>query len=343
MKITILGNSNALLKDGWCQSLRHSLRDAEVVNLSVGGSASPALLYQLLARKHDVKNSDFIVIEPTVVDHGCDWQSPAKISTYAAATIDYAKSTGARVILLVLPRHAEFVKEPSPGMVAWSAAARRAEISVVDARLHLLPEAEKLNCKLNDLWRDNYGHLNASMQSLIGKLVAGEILGAAGAAGTDGYLIEESFRVLSGEEIALENGRAPIMRETSVMSLGVAQLAWGETLTLDIGISDAILGFMVNYGNLYHDQPAFLNVSAGDGSDLRQLNLANTFLTAEPTRKLVAMFRPVNIPAGHCRLEFVGSGSQEDSPDFLELCGILIGPETRLNRDWDVGGIGSLE
>lgn len=280
------------------------------------------------------------MIEPTVVDHGCDWQSPAKISTHAAATIEKAKSTGARVILLILPRKAEFVKHPSPGMVAWSAAARKAGIAIIDARLHLLPEAESLNCPLDDLWRDTNGHLVASMQSLIGSLVAKEILGAAGG---EGPPAGDPFRALSGEEIALKRGSEPVTRATSVMSLGVAQLAWGEALTLEIGNSEAILGFMMNYGNLNHTQPAFLNVSARDGSAVRRLDLSNAFLTAEPTRKLVAMFRPVDLPAGHCRLEFVGTGSQEDSPDCLEICGVFIGPETCLNRDWDVGGIGRLE
>jgi hypothetical protein len=106
-----------------------------------------------------------------VVDHGTGWQNPALIATYAEATIEKAKATGARVMLLVLPRKAGEVIDPSPGMIAWSGAAKRASIEIIDIRIQLLKNTKILECDLEALWRDDRGHLTADMQVMVGDLM----------------------------------------------------------------------------------------------------------------------------------------------------------------------------
>lgn len=341
MQITILGNSNSLLSDGWFQAFRKQFPDDIFLNISVGGSPSPALLYQLYSRASEAQKSDILIIEPTVVDHGTAWQNPALVATYAEATIEKAKATGARVMLLVLPRKADEVIEPSPGMIAWSGAAKRASIEIIDIRSKLLENAKSLECDLEALWRDDRGHLTADMQVMVGDLMTKTVraIEHTKSAAND---IPDAYRMLSGEDIAKAGGIELVVRSTSLISVGCAQLIKGDLLSLDMEKSEVILGFMLNYGVLDHTQPTFVEFSSLDGADTKKLNLSNPFLFAKPSRTLVAMFKVVALPAGLSQLKLVGNDDPNDSTTKVEFVGVFIGLEPVPSANWDKDGISVL-
>jgi hypothetical protein len=78
-KILILGNSNSILKDGWFASLKENF-EAKYINLSIGGSPSPALMMQCLMNESRLDGIHIAIIEPTVIDHGEEWQYPSNIT-----------------------------------------------------------------------------------------------------------------------------------------------------------------------------------------------------------------------------------------------------------------------
>jgi hypothetical protein len=126
------------------------------------------------------------------------------------------------------------------------------------------------------------------------------------------------------------------------MSTGCAQLGSGVQLLLDMSESEAILGFMLNYGILNHTQSTFLEVSSQDGSSKKQLNLSNPYLVSKPSRSLVAMFTSCSLPAGHCQLEVFEDAQSSNPNKLVEIVGALVGPEPILTANWKDDAIGSL-
>lgn len=103
--------------------------------------------------------------------------------------------------------------------------------------------------------------------------------------------------------------------------------------------SEAIFGFMLNYGVLDHTQPTFVEFSSSDGVDTRKLDFSNPFLLAKPSRTLVAMFKVIALPAGLSQLKLVGNGDPNDSTTQIEFVGVFIGPKPIPLANWDQDGI----
>ena len=344
MKITIVGNSNSLLRDGWLQTFRQHFPQDEFLNVSVGGSSSPALLYQLHSRVSDIAGSDIIILEPTVVDHGTGWQSPAQIATYAYDTLMMARATGALPVLLVLPRNADYVATPSAGMFAWTGAAKRAGVQIIDTRHLLRDHSRQTGCMLETLWRDNMGHLTAEMQALVGNFTADFIKAAQQPAATPDILLGP-HRALNGKEICQINNLAPISRATSLMAVDCAPLTIGQPVRLDLQPTEAILGLMLNYGPIDNSVSNTLEFSAQDGSATVRIDVRNQFMTSNFAQHLVAIFKAVSVPVGPCTLTFIGNTEMTvaDQPaNQLEIVGMLIGPKPILNDNWQADGIGPL-
>src|SRR5690606_20041940 len=103
-KILILGNSNSILKDGWLTSFKEK-SNIECLNLSIGGSPSPALILQVLLNENKLDNIELAIIEPCVIDHGEEWQDPIAIKKYALLLFSLLASKDIKSFLLVLPRN----------------------------------------------------------------------------------------------------------------------------------------------------------------------------------------------------------------------------------------------
>lgn len=118
MKILVLGNSNSILKDGWFSFFKQLIvreetgTSFEFMNLSIGGSPSPALLCQCLMNEEKILSFDLVIIEPTVIDHGEEWQNSQEILVHARCLLDFFEKKSIKTILLLLPRNAAGYRLP---------------------------------------------------------------------------------------------------------------------------------------------------------------------------------------------------------------------------------------
>jgi hypothetical protein len=345
MRVTILGNSNSLLADGWLKTFRSLRPDCTILNLSVGGSPSPALIYQILARREELLGSDIILVEPTVVDHGEGWQSPELIASFARATLEMALSSGASVYLIALPRNATHLMVPSPGMLAWCGAASLESVPVIDVRTSLLKHAATTEGGVQSLWRDDRGHLTAEMQIMVAHQVVAA-MGDRSTTTTPRDQPSQPYRVISGANLALQNGLPSIMRTSSLMTVNCVQLSAGQGMDVQIAISESILGFMLNYGEIDPSQTIRLILSNPKTQSTQPINLQNNFMQAKPTRSLLAMFVRTNAPDGHDQvlLPLIKEHARfsPDGDQRLEIIGILVGQKPKPVPSWRSDGAAAL-
>jgi hypothetical protein len=103
--IAVFGNSSSILKDGWVSYLKIN-HNYKIINNSLGGSPTPANIYQLLNNFDLLKEADFILLAPTI-----DWRLGEKTEG-ADELIHHINFFIRKVVSLRLP--IIYVDQPQP-------------------------------------------------------------------------------------------------------------------------------------------------------------------------------------------------------------------------------------
>lgn len=342
MKIVVLGHSNSILGDGWLSHLKSIEPSHRYVNLSIGGSPSPALLYQAVAYADQLAGAELVIVEPTVVDHGEDWQSGASVAGQAAALAGWLESSvAAHVLLLVLPRTPEWCLTPSQGMQAWHAVARRHRMSVIDGRMALLRHCSSAGIELDAAWRDHMGHTVSEAQREVARDISTWIreFAATGDSSSFSTSIEVGFRVIGGSALCRGQEREALPYQTSLMSVECLRMYAGDRVPVGTAPTERVHGLAVNFGSFDPVAPVTLRAYSADGRS-SPFKVGNPFLGAGPSGRLILMFAPVRIDHDVAYLEIDDADSKRfaaESHEGLEIAGILIGPAIEAAVDWRTG------
>lgn len=342
MHTLIIGNSNSILSDGWTRPLRHLRPDDTWVNISLGGSPSPALLHQIISRKDARGGFDLVILEPTVVDHGEGWMNPDQIAGQAHALLEVLKASCARVVLLILPRTAEYARAPSRGMLAWAAMAHRLSVPIIDARRSVIAYAQQVDAPLESMWRDNVGHLTAEAQQAVAATV-NSWMNEANLRRFDLQLPHDlPWRVVTGAELAGANNLPFVSRATSLIQVDCLSLCAGDRFVVPLHVGEAVLGLSVNYGELDPTETLHLVTEPPAPAPPRVISLENKFLTNKISRKLALMFKKIDIPTGCGVFSFpdipAHSRLDRSKEQRLEIASLLIGRPIQAIKGWSVDG-----
>jgi hypothetical protein len=341
MKVTVLGNSNCLLSDGFLVTYRRARPQDTILNLSIGGSGSPVFLYQLAAHLEAVAGSDWIIVEPAVIDHGEAWQNPDRIAGFANVLLAQLRATGIPVLLLMLPRNATYLEQTSPGMLAWAAAAQSHNVPILDTRADLLAYARRFEIDPALMWRDGTSHPTADLQRLVGQnlVIFADRLSAPAPAAMQA---PGRYRAITGQTLSDSAGLEAITRSNSLMTVHGLPMTAGQRLDLSLDADECVMGFMINYGELDGSYEIKMVLSRSEIGADQTVNLQNRFLQAKPDRPLMAMFASCPGRPGLGQVLFpLTEGHARFHPDTgrkLEILGILVGTAPPPLPDWRATG-----
>jgi hypothetical protein len=325
MKFLVLGNSNSILKDGWFSLFKKIRCEDEFVNLSIGGSQSPALIYQLLSSEKLTGEFNAVIIEPTVVDHGEGWMNPNSIYIYARDLLKCLNKYNGNVKVLILPRKAKYILSPSQGMLAWAICAQEADIDIIDVRSELIELASLNKLELQYLWRDDMGHLTVDAQKIVAQKVNECI-------NKDNYnlmplvLNEVGYRAIDGAELAAFNLKKTVLRETSLVSVDCMSIANKDTFKIPFGDAQICHGVSINYSSINQCINKFIICKNIYGEVVSKVNLNNAFLKNSPLHKFTASFIRFRTSPDVAYFEFYADSINVGDLINLELIGVLVGP-----------------
>lgn len=345
-KIVILGHSNSILSDGWASHLKSMHSNAVYLNLSIGGSPSPALLYQAVLYAHEISSADLVIVEPTVVDHGEDWQTGDGVAGQADALLSWLrKCTEANIILLILPRTAAWLLRPSQGMQAWAAIGQRHAVTVIDGRTALIQYCRVNGVNLDNAWRDNMGHTVSDAQQKIANLVYSCI--SHPYLNSPNYTNDSNshFRVLTANEVAKNNFLTLVNHETSLMSISCVRVTGGKAIRINGKSAERMHGMAINFGGFDPTNMISLSVIAKDGRKTA-VTVGNPFLGYGPSGRLTLMFAPARVDHDvdsvelmeECRARFLDFSNEQ-----FEVSGFLFGPEIKADDRWRYQGVPLVE
>ena len=325
MKFLVLGNSNSILKDGWFSLFKKIRCEDEFINLSIGGSQSPALIYQLLSSKNLSGEFNAVIIEPTVVDHGEGWMNPNSIYIYAKDLFRCLNRFSGNVKVLILPRKAEYVWSPSQGMRAWAISAQEVGIDIIDVRSELIKLSSVSKLELHDLWRDDMGHLTVDAQNVVAQRV-NEFINNNHYNLMPLVLNEVGYRAIDGSELAAFNLKKTVLRETSLASVVCMSIANNDTFRMPFGESQICHGISINYSYISECINKFIICKNIFGEVVSKVNLNNPFLKNSSLHKFTASF--IRFRTSHDVACFEFHADSKDVGDLinLELIGVLVGP-----------------
>lgn len=337
MKIIILGHSNSILKDGWLSHLKELLPQHDCVNLSIGGSPSPALLYQAVCHRDVIASADLIIVEPTVVDHGEQWQTGPGVAGQAAKLFSWLRAqTAAPVMLLILPRTEAWLRQPSQGMLAWHGGALQHGVQVVDGRIGIVRYCADNGLELSAAWRDNMGHTISLAQKEVARDVAQAIAELAQHAPDRPIPQHSGFQVLSGADMAARQALEIRHHSTALLTTACATLSGNRQIVVD-GDSDLrLLGMAINFGALNPVEPVTFRVQARNAQSTT-FKVSNPFMGPGPLHRPYVMFTAVHVGHGIQTLSIDAADQDRFAPgaaESIEIAGLLLGPAIAPIPDW---------
>lgn len=337
MNIIILGHSNSILKDGWLSHLKESLPQHDYINLSIGGSPSPALLYQAVCHREVIASADLIIVEPTVVDHGEQWQTGPGVAGQAAKLFGWLRTqTAAPILLLILPRTEAWLRQPSQGMRAWHGSAQQYGVQVVDGRMGIVRYCAEHGLELSAAWRDNMGHTVSLAQLEVARDVSQAIAELAPQPTGRPLQGNADFRVLSGADVAARQALEVRHHSTALLSTACVVLT-GETAILVDGDADLrLLGMAINFGALNPVNAVTFRAQARN-SQSTTFKVSNPFMGPGPLHRPYVMFTAVHVGHDVQALSIDAIDQARFAPgaaESIEIAGLLLGPAIAPVHDW---------
>lgn len=336
-KIVILGHSNSILSDGWASHLKSLYGNAIYFNLSIGGSPSPALLYQAVLYADVISSADLIIVEPTVVDHGEDWQTGDGVAGQADALLSWLRRcTEAKILLLILPRTVAWLLRPSQGMQAWAAVGRSHLIQIIDGRAALIQYCRSSGVNLQEAWRDNMGHTVSGAQLKIAESVYECILDSHLKNLSLPHVSDSNFRVLAAIDVAKESSLSLVDHETSLMSISCFRATADKVIRINGGLTERMHGMAINFGAFDPTNAISFSVIAVDGRKTT-ITVGNQFLGEGPSGRLILMFAPIRVDHDVASIIFMdecGKRFIDFSNEKFEVSGFLLGPEIKSDARW---------
>ncbi len=318
MKLSILGNSNSILRDGWLSQLRRLEPGLEVSNLSIGGSPSPALLYRAINHSETIQNSDLCIVEPTVVDHGEGWQNYQGVKAQALALLKYLEYLRSTALVLCLPRNPEHCQTESPGMAAWKDAAQEMGVTAISATDSIRALANELSIPVSQLWADNMGHQTSQSQERIARDLLPAVFAQTPLSSNTQISQPDHFSIL-----AASFGFETIVKETSLTRSELCRLPFEQEIPLNLPPENTILGIAVDYGSIDPHRPPLIEFLYDDGRK-ESVDISNKFLKEGVSNKLTLMFQRISIPGGAKSFRILPPQAGE-AKDNLLIEGFLAG------------------
>lgn len=347
-RIVVLGNSNSILRDGWLPAFQAADPSNEVSNMSLGGSPSPVLLYQVIGNLNSFKPGDVAIVEPTVVDCGEKGKNGDEVAGHASALLRVLLSIGVVPVLLVLPRLPRYIEEPSPGMLAWASVAASLGVCIFDGTQVIKSFAALTKRKHEELWRDDQGHHTPDVSRIIGiafsRYVAQHLANSNAAAVSPLKGAPLAWRVLFGGHLAEINGLPSRKSSTALASVECVVMCAGDTVSCKLAMDEKLLGLAVNYGELEPVHDLFIKISGPSGS--KSMNVKGYSLPAGITHKTRVIFRAANFPVGYGDVSLPdlpeNARFSSDAQERLEIAGMLVGQDIGPITGWQEPGLAAL-
>ncbi len=345
MRTAIFGNSNSILVDGWLPAFKRTAPAIEAVNLSLGGSRSPAMLYQILNNASALQDVNSAIIEPTVLDCGEIAGTGDDVAGQAHALLATLQAKSIMPTVLALPRFPRHVDTPSPGMVAWAGIAASLGFAVFDGAFVIRQMAACLGKPNEHFWRDAHGHHSPAAGKLIGILLARSFAQRQGAKmPAEVTSTISGWRILSGAQLGADN-KLPVRHSSSaLMSVDCVVLRAGDAVNCALTAEEKILGIAINYGEMEPRKDVIIEVVGAAGS--RQINVCHPLLPEMVTHKASVLFRATNFPKGSGILSLkICPENARFAPDLdqrMDLSGVLVGREIPPKSGWETSGLAAL-
>lgn len=337
MKLIILGNSNSILLDGWVPAMQALMPNDLIVNLSLGGSRSPAMLYQVIDNIEQFSDTDFVIVEPTVLDCGEVAGNGNNVAGQAKALLDVLLELNVTPVVLVLPRFPRHVDDPSPGMKAWSAIASSLNIAVFDGVRVIRMMSDYLGCEKESLWRDNHGHHVSKVGKVIGEMFNGFISSFTIPQKNtlDVSLPQLPWRIVTGVDLASE-GLSLRSSQTALMSVDCVVLSSGDVVDCHLTENEKIHGIAVNHGEMNPSRDVLIKIFGYGGEN--NANLTHNNLPAEVTHKTRVLFRAGNYSMGSGKIKLIDCAENARfsslQDERLEISGVLVGVDIPQLSGW---------
>ena len=348
MKTVICGNSNSILLDGWLPAFKAASPTIETMNLSLGGSRSPAMLYQILNNTSQLEDVGSAIIEPTVLDCGELAGTGDDVAGQAAALLTTILSKSIAATVLALPRFPRHVDEPSPGMLAWASVAASLGVGVFDGSFVIKQLATHLRKPNDQFWRDAHGHHSPAAGRLIGIILADFHADRKNrtvlTANSSGKAPGANWRVLTGTELASANSLPSRQSSSALMTVNCVVMRAGNALQCAISVDEKVLGVAINYGEMEPRKDVIIEVLGSSGS--RQMNVNHHLLPEQVTHKTAVLFRATNFPKGFGTVTLKSCPEnarfEPGQDQRMEIAGLLVGKEIKPIAGWETSGRAAL-
>lgn len=330
MNILILGNSNSILADGYVYALKKIMQESysieiNIINLSIGGSPSPALLGQCFLNESRLVEIDLAIVEPTVIDHGEEWQNPKEIAWHASNLLSYLNLKNIKTLLVSLPRNDQAVYSHTKGMISWIDIAKNFSLHYIDAAEVLKSYIEINNCSLKSCWRDNRGHLTKDCHTFLANEIA--LMINIATVPKSSKINTSNFRVITAEKMYKNSIRTELVyKKNSLMELPLLLLSIGAKIDIDLSSNTQVYGLLINYGSMNGSKSTILNFKSID--KICEVDIKNPFLADNVPNKLLVMYKQLKNQIGIttiCLPDCVDNCRLNNEEEHIMLAGILVG------------------
>jgi hypothetical protein len=328
LNVAVFGNSNSILRDGWVKNLANK-SGVKIKNFALGGSPSPSHLYQLLHNMEDISDCDLFIIEPSIIDwrFGETEESAQKLYRYANSFVSIANKLGKEVVMLDLP-WPENMDVGAWASCIWKHHVLSSGGKVVDCFYLIKRLAEKVNAKdYSIFYRDKLGHLAGDVQEWISNClydycISDNLLDGCKKINNAGII---NYYLMESEEIADSSGLKNnlVERANNLTKSLLLPIRRDDILSIKIPEDGGIVGALWNFGETCSAGNCVLRWT--DGFSNFEHCHTNKYLPAEPVRKLLLMFEPLNFKFNSAG-DVISIRLVNDMPngEFIELAGLIV-------------------
>ena len=334
----VFGNSSAILKDGWVSFLKEDFAN-KIINFSLGGSSTPANLYQLLANFDKLNCVDCILIAPTI-----DWKlgettyGANNLVIYIKAFLRKACSLGVPIVYVDQPQPDNLFKLPLASDI-WRFYVKKHGGLVVDLFdlfqrvLSLCPEI-----RFRDVFRDDRGHLNTIASRWVAGFVNEFLINYLSISAETGFAsggnFHETYYTIDAHKIKHDSDSLSLKtRRSSLGSFDVLPITKSVIYSIDVKVGCRVIGALWNYGQT---SPVIGKKIRWVGSSTQECRShKNSFLADKIFNKPVLMFESFRSQVFKESGLISFSLEDEESEGSIEISGFLIGPDSDLSDDDD--------
>ena len=334
-RVGLFGNSNCILLDGVASQLRKS--NCDVLNFALGGSPTPSHIYQLLSNWDSLKDCDFFVVEPSIIDlrFGENKKSIEYLTGYAQDFICALQSFEKPFYLLDFP-WPQNIEKISAASHAWRNIFNYFNGCVVDCYDAISKIASEYSIKDYEVFfRDQNGHLKYEFHEwIVGVLISFQSSSYFNFC--TGITIQPNLDFINRYKVinatSLHGDFLLQKRSTSLGSWETVKLKPSKSYQINLEQEYEIIGLMGNFGEM--SSSSIARTQWLQNKDIVTISHSNKFLTSSPRGKLTLMFQtfpPGKLNTSNC-YEF--NLSQDSSVDQqLEFIGFLVKkPSINLNN-----------